>query len=278
VPSFLGFEARLVPGHVGGLGFGLGRGNGGGLGFGGDAGGNKRGEAFPAVEEKEQLAPVEKAAQVAHGMEPAVPTALEQVTAPLAKEEAAPTSSIKEAEAAPIVEEALSTLVVEEKDAPASAVEEEAPPAGVIEEAVPPAPIVGEQTPAVVVKAAPEEERAAEIGGEAADAAKDTSEDVKEACEEKAKRKVHGGCSEICGRMSVSGSLFPRVQFHGGLVELGRDALWRSEWSKLANIMVSALGRLRKVEIALDVFDKAQKAGFGNNVYAYAAMVSAYGR
>jgi hypothetical protein len=42
VPSFLGFEARLVPGHVGayrcpgdggGLGFGLGRGDGGGLGF-----------------------------------------------------------------------------------------------------------------------------------------------------------------------------------------------------------------------------------------------------
>jgi hypothetical protein len=61
VPSFLGFEARLVPGHVSGLGFGLGRGNGGGLGFGGDAGGNKNGEAFPAIEEKEQLAPVEEA-------------------------------------------------------------------------------------------------------------------------------------------------------------------------------------------------------------------------
>jgi hypothetical protein len=44
VPRFLGFEAKLVPGHVGayrcpgdggGLGFGLGRGDGGGLGFGG---------------------------------------------------------------------------------------------------------------------------------------------------------------------------------------------------------------------------------------------------
>jgi hypothetical protein len=35
VPRFLGCEARLVPGHVGGLGFGLGRGDGGGLGFGG---------------------------------------------------------------------------------------------------------------------------------------------------------------------------------------------------------------------------------------------------
>jgi hypothetical protein len=69
-------------------------------------------------------------------------------------EEAALTSSVEEAEAAPIVEEA------------------------------PSAPIVGEQTPAVEVKAAPEEERAAEVGGEAADAAKDTFEDVKEACEE----------------------------------------------------------------------------------------------
>jgi hypothetical protein len=43
VPRFLGFEAKLVPGHVGayrcpgdggGLGFGLGCGDGGGLGFG----------------------------------------------------------------------------------------------------------------------------------------------------------------------------------------------------------------------------------------------------
>jgi pentatricopeptide repeat protein len=111
-----------------------------------------------------------------------------------------------------------------------------------------------------------EEERAAEVGGEATNAAKDTSEDVKEACEEKAKRKVHGGCGEICGRMSVFGSLLPRVQFYEGLVE----------WSKLASIMINTLGRLGKVEIALDVFDNAQKAGFGNNVYAYAAIVSAY--
>jgi hypothetical protein len=34
VPRFLGFEAELLPGHVGGLGFKLGRGYGGGLGFG----------------------------------------------------------------------------------------------------------------------------------------------------------------------------------------------------------------------------------------------------
>jgi len=52
----------------------------------------------------------------------------------------------------------------------------------------------------------------------------------------------------------------------------------RSEWSKLASIMISTLGRLGKVEIALDVLNRAQKAGFGNNVYAYSAMVSAYGR
>jgi hypothetical protein len=36
---------------------------GGGLGFGSDAGGNKKGGAFPVVEE-EQLAPIEKAAEV----------------------------------------------------------------------------------------------------------------------------------------------------------------------------------------------------------------------
>jgi thiol-disulfide isomerase/thioredoxin len=77
---FLGFEAKLVPGNVGGFGFGLGRGDGGGLGFGGDVGGNKRGEAFLAVEEKEQLAPVEKATEIAHGVEPEVPVALEVAT------------------------------------------------------------------------------------------------------------------------------------------------------------------------------------------------------
>jgi pentatricopeptide repeat protein len=45
-----------------------------------------------------------------------------------------------------------------------------------------------------------------------------------------------------------------------------------------ASIMISVLGRLKKVEIVLDVSNRAQKAGFGNNVYAYSAMVSAYGR
>jgi hypothetical protein len=138
-----------------------------GLGFGGDAGGKKRGEAFLAVDEKEQLAPVEKAAKVAHGVEPEVPTALEQVTAPSAEEEAAPNPSVEEAEVIPIVEEAPSAPVIEETHAPIVAVEEEAPPTGVIEDAAPPAPIVGEQTPAIEVKAAPEEERAAEVGGEA---------------------------------------------------------------------------------------------------------------
>jgi hypothetical protein len=36
VPRFLGFEVRLVPGHVGGLGFDLVSGYGGDLGFGGE--------------------------------------------------------------------------------------------------------------------------------------------------------------------------------------------------------------------------------------------------
>jgi hypothetical protein len=126
-------------------------------------------------EEKEQLAPVKKAAEVAHGVEPKVPTTLEEVIAPSAEEEAAPTPSVEEAEAAPIVEEAPFAPVVEEKDAPASAVEKEAPPAGVIEEAAPPVPIVGEhETPAVEVKATPapnaeEAEATPAVGGKVAE-------------------------------------------------------------------------------------------------------------
>jgi hypothetical protein len=87
-------------------------------------------------------------------------------------------------------------------------------------------------------------ENTKEVGGEAAGAAKDIAEDVKKACEGKAKQKVYGGCGEICGRMSVSGSPLPRVQFHGGLVELGRDALWRAQ-VELEDIKNSLKGYLK---------------------------------
>eukprot|EP00249_Psilotum_nudum_P020484 c27725_g1_i2 orf=572-3229(+) len=52
----------------------------------------------------------------------------------------------------------------------------------------------------------------------------------------------------------------------------------KSEWSKLLSITISALGRLGKVDLAQETFDKAVVAGFGRNVYAYSALVSAYGR
>ncbi|KAL2650116.1 hypothetical protein R1flu_018244 [Riccia fluitans] len=57
-----------------------------------------------------------------------------------------------------------------------------------------------------------------------------------------------------------------------------RQSRLSGEWSKLASIMISTLGRLGKVDLAQDVFNKAQVAGFGDNVYAYSALVSAYGR
>lgn len=52
----------------------------------------------------------------------------------------------------------------------------------------------------------------------------------------------------------------------------------KSEWCKLLSITISTLGRLGKVNLAQETFDKAALAGFGRNVYAYSALVSAYGR
>ncbi|BBM97800.1 pentatricopeptide repeat domain-containing protein 1 [Marchantia polymorpha subsp. ruderalis] len=57
-----------------------------------------------------------------------------------------------------------------------------------------------------------------------------------------------------------------------------RQARLSGEWSKLASIMISTLGRLGKVDLAQEVFNNAQSRGFGDNVYAYSALVSAYGR
>lgn len=42
--------------------------------------------------------------------------------------------------------------------------------------------------------------------------------------------------------------------------------------------MISVLGRLGKVDLARDVFDKGIREGYGNTVYAYSALISANGR
>eukprot|EP00250_Pteridium_aquilinum_P005627 c15694_g2_i1 orf=320-2968(-) len=52
----------------------------------------------------------------------------------------------------------------------------------------------------------------------------------------------------------------------------------KNEWCKLLSITISTLGRLGKVSLAQETFDKAVLAGFGRNVYAYSALISAYGR
>ncbi|KAH7443430.1 hypothetical protein KP509_02G034100 [Ceratopteris richardii] len=56
-----------------------------------------------------------------------------------------------------------------------------------------------------------------------------------------------------------------------------QDSL-KSEWSKLLSITISTLGRLGKVTLAQEIFNRAVSAGFGANVYAYSALISAYGR
>lgn len=58
---------------------------------------------------------------------------------------------------------------------------------------------------------------------------------------------------------------------------ISQDSL-KSERCKLLSITISALGRLGKVDLAQELFDKAFSAGFGRNVYSYSALVSAYGR
>lgn len=91
-----------------------------------------------------------------------------------------------------------------------------------------------------------------------------------------------------------SSKLYPQEDFVYILRELGnagesckvlasyewaitQDSL-RSEWCKLLSITISTLGRLGKVSLAQETFDKAVLAGFGRNVYAYSALISAYGR
>lgn len=52
----------------------------------------------------------------------------------------------------------------------------------------------------------------------------------------------------------------------------------RNEQGKLASAMISVLGRLGKVELARNVFDRAVLGGYGNTVYAYSALISAYAK
>ncbi|KAI5073758.1 hypothetical protein GOP47_0011771 [Adiantum capillus-veneris] len=91
-----------------------------------------------------------------------------------------------------------------------------------------------------------------------------------------------------------SSKLYPQEDFAYILRELGnagdsckviasyewaitQDSL-RTEWCKLLSITISTLGRLGKVSLAQETFDKAVLSGFGRNVYSYSALISAYGR
>ncbi|MBA0863068.1 hypothetical protein Goshw_016323 [Gossypium schwendimanii] len=52
----------------------------------------------------------------------------------------------------------------------------------------------------------------------------------------------------------------------------------KNEQGKLASAMISILGRLGKVELAMGIFETALREGYGNTVYAFSALISAYGR
>ncbi|KAK3034628.1 hypothetical protein RJ639_033583 [Escallonia herrerae] len=52
----------------------------------------------------------------------------------------------------------------------------------------------------------------------------------------------------------------------------------RNEQGKLASSMISILGRLGKVDLAKKVFETAVNGGYGNTVYAYSALISAYAK
>ncbi|KAF2309702.1 hypothetical protein GH714_004669 [Hevea brasiliensis] len=52
----------------------------------------------------------------------------------------------------------------------------------------------------------------------------------------------------------------------------------KNEQGKLASAMISTLGRLGKVELAEAVFETALREGYGNTVYTFSALISAYGK
>lgn len=47
---------------------------------------------------------------------------------------------------------------------------------------------------------------------------------------------------------------------------------------KLTSNMIRTLGRLKKIELALDLFEESRTRGYGNTVYSFSAMISALGR
>ncbi|KAH7846910.1 hypothetical protein Vadar_019585 [Vaccinium darrowii] len=53
---------------------------------------------------------------------------------------------------------------------------------------------------------------------------------------------------------------------------------WHHVQGKLVTAMVSVLGRLGKVDLAGYVFDSAVKEGYGNTIYIYFALISAYAK
>ncbi|CAK7328214.1 unnamed protein product [Dovyalis caffra] len=60
--------------------------------------------------------------------------------------------------------------------------------------------------------------------------------------------------------------------------KLSRTERKRNKQGKLASVMISTLGRLGKVETTKSVFEVALIEGYGNTVYAFSAIISAYGR
>ncbi|KAG4937553.1 hypothetical protein JHK85_052472 [Glycine max] len=47
---------------------------------------------------------------------------------------------------------------------------------------------------------------------------------------------------------------------------------------KLTSNMIRTLGRLKKIELALNLFEESRNRGYGNTVYSFSAMISALGR
>lgn len=52
----------------------------------------------------------------------------------------------------------------------------------------------------------------------------------------------------------------------------------RTEQGKLASTMISTLGRIGKVELAESIFETAFNEGYGNTVYGFSALISAYAK
>ncbi|RWR94311.1 pentatricopeptide repeat-containing protein, chloroplastic-like protein [Cinnamomum micranthum f. kanehirae] len=51
-----------------------------------------------------------------------------------------------------------------------------------------------------------------------------------------------------------------------------------TEQGKLVSATISILGRLRRIDLAKRLFERAREDGYGETVYAYSALISSYGR